>query len=115
LGVAAAAAIAYISIFSEAIHFELDDDGAFRYFKRANLQSTYDLSKYRLGYYRRTERGILGNNNIQLKLIDTEGKESEIDAGPLGTTQFDEMFAAMEKYAIQDVEQLSADKKPEER
>jgi hypothetical protein len=111
LGVAAAAAIAYISIFSEAIHFELDDDGTLRYFKRGALQNTYELSGYRIGYHRRTERGILGNNNIQLKFLDAAGTESELDAGPLGTTQFDEMFAAMGKYAVQDVEQVSAEKK----
>jgi hypothetical protein len=110
LGVAAAAAIAYITVFSEAIHFELDDDGTLRYFKRGNLQNTYELSKYRLGYHRKTEWGILGNNNIQLKFMDTNGQETDIEAGPLGTTQFDEMFAAMEKHAIQDVEQLIADK-----
>jgi hypothetical protein len=115
LGVVAAAAIAYITIFSEAIHFELDDDGALRYFKKGNLQSTYELSKYRIGYHRRTEWGILGNNNIRLKFMDTAGTESELDAGPLGTTQFDEMFAAMEKYAIQDVEQLPAGKKTQDR
>jgi hypothetical protein len=111
LGVVAAAAIAYVTIFSEAIHFELDDDGTLRYFKRGTLQSTYELSKYRLGYHRKTEWGILGNNNIRLKFMDTDGKESEVDAGPLGTTQFDGMFAAMEGYAIKDVEQLTAGKK----
>jgi hypothetical protein len=115
LGVAAAAAIAYITIFSEAIHFELNDNGTLQYFKRGTLQSTYELAKYRLGYHRKTEWGILGNNNIRLKFLDTDGKESEIDAGPLGTTQFDEMFAAMEEYAIKDVEQLTAEKKTQEQ
>jgi hypothetical protein len=114
LGVVAAAAIAYISIFSEAIHFELDDDGTLRYFKRGRLQSTYELAKYSVGYHRKTEWGILGNNNIRLKFLDTGGKESELDAGPLGTTQFNKMFAAMEGYAINDVEQLTTGKKPRE-
>jgi hypothetical protein len=111
LGVAAAAAIAYVTVFSEDIHFELDDDGTLRYFKRSSLQNAYELSKYRIGYHRKTEWGILGNNTIRLKFVDTNGQESEIDAGPLGTTQFDEMFAAMEQYAIQDTEKLTADKK----
>jgi hypothetical protein len=115
LGVVAAAAIAYITVFSEAIYFELDDDGTLRYFKRGTLQNTYELSKYRVGYHRKTEWGILGNNDIQLKFLDTAGKESELDAGPLGTTQFDEMFAAMEEHAIKDVEQLAAEEKPKEQ
>jgi hypothetical protein len=111
LGVAAAVAVAYITVFSEAIYFELDDDGSLRYFKRGSLQNTYELAKYRIGYHRKTEWGILGNNDIRLKFLDTDGEQSEIDAGPLGTTQFDEMFAAMEEYAIKDVEQLAAEKK----
>jgi hypothetical protein len=111
LGVAAAAIIVYITVFSENIYFELEDDGAFRYFKKGTLQNTLDLSKYKIGYHRKTEWGILGNNDIRLQFLSTEGEESEIDAGPLGTTQFNEMFAAMEKYAIRDVEVLTADKK----
>ena len=113
LGVVTAAMILYITVFSEAIHFELDNNGTLRYFKRNNLQNTYELSKYRIGYHRKTEWGILGSNDIQLQFLDMEGNKSELDAGPLGTAQFDEMFAAMEEYAIKaEVEQLTAEKKP---
>jgi len=111
LGVAAAALIVYITVFSENIYFELDDDGVFRYFKKGTLQNTLDLSKYKVGYHRKTDWGILGNNDIRLQFLSAEGEESEIDAGPLGTTQFNEMFESMEKYAIKDVEVLAAGKK----
>jgi hypothetical protein len=111
LGVAVTAIIVYIAVFSENIYFELDNDGTFRYFKKGTLQNTFELSKYRTGYYRRTEWGIFGSNDIKLKLLDAEGKETGIDAGPLGTAQFDEMFKEMGKYAIKDVEVLDAEKK----
>jgi hypothetical protein len=92
----------------------LNDNGTLQYFKRGALQSTYELAKYRVGYHRKTGRGILGNNNIRLKFLDANGKESELDAGPLGITQFDEMFAAMEEYTIKDVKRLTADNKTQE-
>ena len=111
LGVAAAAIIVYISVFSENIYFELDDDGTFRYFKMGTLKNTIKLSDYRIGYYRKTERGIFGLNNIALKLFDSEDQETNIEAGPLGTTQFDKMFAEMEKFAIKDIETLDPGKK----
>ena len=111
LGLAAAVALIYMAVFSENIHFELDDDGTFRYFKKGKLENTFALASYRLGYHRKTEWGILGNNNIDLKLLDAEDEETVIEAGPLGTAQFDEMFACMEKYSIKDIEVLSAEKK----
>ena len=110
LGVITAAIILYISVFSENIYFELDDDGTFRYFKMGALKNTFKLSDFRIGYYRKTEWGILGLNNIDLKIADANGEVTEIDAGPLGTAQFDKMFEEMEKYAIKDIETLSAGK-----
>ena len=110
IGIAVAAIIVYISVFGENILFELDDDGTFRYYKMGKLKNTYKLQEYRIGYYRKTERGILGLNNIDLKLQDSKGEEQSIESGPLGTTQFDEMFAEMEKHAIQDIETLEAGK-----
>jgi hypothetical protein len=109
LGAVAAAVVLYITVVSENICFELEDDGTLRYFKKGALQNTFQLSEYRVGFYRRTEWGILGNNNIELKLLDAEGKETEIEAGPLGTSQFDKMFEEMEKYAIKNVEVLAAE------
>jgi hypothetical protein len=112
LGIAAGAFLAYSNILSENIYFELDDNGTFRYFQRGKLKNTFELSQYSAGYHRRTEHGILGNNNIRLKLLNTSGEETEIDAGPLGTTQFNEMFAEMEKFSIKnEVEVLEAGKK----
>jgi hypothetical protein len=112
LGIAAAAFLGYTTILGENIHFEIDDDGAFRYFHRGQLKNTFELSKYGIGYHRRTERGILGNNNISLELLNAEGEQTVIDAGPLGTTQFNEMFTEMEKFAIKgETEPLKAVKK----
>jgi hypothetical protein len=111
LGVAAAVIIVYITVISENIYFELDDDGTFRYFKKGTLQNTFELSKYRTGYYRRTEWGLFGSTDINLKLRDAEGEETEIDAGPLGRARFEEMYKEMEKYAIKDIEVLDAGEK----
>jgi hypothetical protein len=112
LGLAAAAFLAYSTILGENIHFELDDNGTFRYFNRGQLKNTFELSKYSIGYHRRTERGFLGNNTIRLKLVNSEGEETEIEAGPLGTTQFNTMFEEMEKFSIADkAEPLEAGKK----
>jgi hypothetical protein len=111
LGIATAAALLYMAVFSENIHFELDDDGTFRFFKKGTLKNTFELSKCHIGYYRKTEWGIFGNNYITLNILDPEGKETGIDAGPLGTGQFKDMFEEMEKYAIKDVEVLEAAKK----
>jgi hypothetical protein len=111
LGIAAGLVLAYLTIFSENISFELDGNGFFSYFKNGRLQKKFELSKYRVGYYRETESGFLGNVDIDLKLMDSEGEETIIDAGPLGTSQFDKMFEQMEKFAIKDIEVLSAEKK----
>ena len=111
LGVLAVAALLYMTIFSEDIYFELDDDGAFRYFKQGREQHAFALPACRIGYRRKTEWGLFGNNDIKLKILDAEGEETEIDADPLGTSRFDEMFAAMEQFSIRDVETLTAEKK----
>ncbi|MCL2154245.1 MAG: hypothetical protein FWH53_01135 [Leptospirales bacterium] len=111
LGIAVGLVLGYITIFSENISFELDGNGMFRYFKNGKLQNTFELSKYRIGYYRKTESGFLGNVDIDLKLVDSEGEETGIDAGPLGTSQFDKMFEQMEKFAIKNIEVLNTEKK----
>jgi hypothetical protein len=113
LGIGAAAYLVKTTILDEDISFELDDNGGFRYFIRKNLKNTYELSKYSIGYHRKTQWGILGNNNIRLKFLSDQGEESEIDAGPLGTTQFNEMFEAMENFSIKSEETLIANKKKE--
>jgi hypothetical protein len=107
-GIGTAAVLLYIAVFSENIHFELEDNGTFRYFQKGALKHTFKLSECRVGYYRRTEWGILGNNDISLKILDDEGDETNIEAGPLGTGQFEDMFEEMEKHAIQNIEVLEA-------
>jgi hypothetical protein len=110
-GIVVAALLLYMAVFSENIYFELEDDGTFRYFNKGTLKNTFELSKCSIGYHRKTEWGIFGSNNIDLKILDAEGKETGIEAGPLGTGQFEDMFEEMEKYAIKDVEVLEAAKK----
>jgi hypothetical protein len=111
LGIAVGALLMYMAVFSENIYFELEDDGTFRYYKNGALKNTFELSKCHIGYHRRTEWGIFGNNNIDLKILDAEGEETGIEAGPLGTGQFEDMFEEMEKYAIKNVELLEAKEK----
>jgi hypothetical protein len=108
LGIVTAVALMYMAVFSENIYFELEDDGTFRYFKKGTLKNTFELSKCRIGYHRRTEWGIFGNNNIDLDILDAEGEKTGIEAGPLGTRQFEDMFGEMEKYAIKNIEVLEA-------
>jgi hypothetical protein len=110
LGVIVTGAIAYMAIFSENIYCELDDNGAFRFFQKGSLKNSFELGKCRIGYRRKTEWGILGNNDITLQIIDDKNEETFLDAGPLGTTRFDAMFAAMEKHAVRDAGFLSAGK-----
>jgi hypothetical protein len=109
-GVIVTGAIAYLAIFSENIYCELDDNGAFRFFQKGRLTNSFELGKCRIGYKRKTEWGLLGNNDIKLQIIDDKNEETFLDASPLGTSQFNDMFAAMEKHAIQDTEALSAGK-----
>jgi hypothetical protein len=102
IGLAAAAALLYMAFFSENIYFELDDDGAFRYFKRSNQEMSFNLTTCRVGYRRKSESGIFGNHDINLQILDSEDKEHSIDAAPIGVGQFTTMFTEMEKHAIKD-------------
>ena len=113
LGLAAAAILLYMAFFSENIFFELEDDGVFRYFKRGKPENTFDLKNCRIGYYRKSESGFSGNHDINLHILDGEGKEVNIDAAPLGATGFHEMFGEMQKFAIKD-EPIRAGGKKEE-
>jgi hypothetical protein len=110
-GVVVAVFLLYIAVFSENIRFELDSDGTFRFYKKGALKHTFDLTQSSIGYHRRTEWGLLGNNDISLKILDSEGRETVVDAGPLGTRQFETMFEAMEQHTQTDVEVLKATKK----
>jgi hypothetical protein len=102
IGLAAAAVLLYMAFFSENIYFELDDDGAFRYYKRGKLERSFILTKCRAGYRRKSESGIFGNHDINLRILNEKGEEDTIDAAPIGVDQFTEMFSEIEKYAIGD-------------
>jgi hypothetical protein len=109
VGVAAGAALLYMAFFSENILFELDDDGAFRYVKRGRPENSFALGGCRIGYRRKSRSGIFsGSNDINLRILDGEGKETNLDASPIGTDQFMSMFEQMEKYALKDEEPIRA-------
>ena len=83
----------------ENIHFELFDDGTFKYFKKKTLQNTFRLSDYLITWYRKTESGFLGDHDIQLKLLDKQTFfPIFIQAGPLRNSKFNNMFEEMQKY-----------------
>ena len=111
LAVIVTGAIAYIAIFSENIYCELDDSGSFRFFQKGSLKNTFELGTCRIGYRRKTEWGIFGNNDIKLQIIDDKNEETFLDMSPLGTTQFNDMFEAMQQHVIRDTEILSAGQK----
>jgi hypothetical protein len=103
-------AILYISVFSEDICFELDPDGVFRYYNRRILQNTFNLTNCYIAYHRKSETGLPSSHDISLKILDTttEDGETSFDCSPLGLQRFNEMFTAMEHFAIKHNETLSA-------
>jgi hypothetical protein len=105
--------ILYITVFSEDIHFELEPDGLFRYYKRRILQNTFNLKNCYITYHRKSEGGFPPTHDITLTIVDTavdtaDGGETGLDCGPLGLDQFNEMFGEMENFALKDTAVLSA-------
>jgi hypothetical protein len=101
-------AILYITVFSEDIGFELEQDGVFRCYKRRNLQNTFNLSNCYITYHRKSESGLPSSHDITLKILDAAGgEETCFDCSPLGLNQFNKMFTAMENFAIKNRETLS--------
>jgi hypothetical protein len=88
----------YASIFSENIRVEIDPAGTCRYFKNNKLMKQWLLPQCQVGYYKRTESGLLGNNNIRLDIRNEMGQDETVDCSPLGSTQFYNMFAHMETF-----------------
>lgn len=88
----------YSAIFSENIAFELYPDGRFRYIKNGKLQNEYNLTQCQVGYKTRTGRNV--NTDLKLQIVPPTGESHFIDASPLGSWKFHDMFAAMEKLSI---------------
>lgn len=88
----------YASIFSENIRVEIDPAGTCRYFKNGKLLKQWFLPQCQVGYYKRTESGLMGNNNIRLDIRNEMGQDETVDCSPLGSTQFYNMFAHMETF-----------------
>ncbi|MDR0449827.1 MAG: hypothetical protein LBH26_01005 [Treponema sp.] len=105
-----AAAILYITFFSEDIYFELEPEGVFRYYKRRILQNTFNLKNCYIWYHRKSESGFPPTHDITLKMLDSgaEDGEIQIDCSPLGLARFDEMYNEMEEFALKDKTVLSA-------
>jgi hypothetical protein len=109
-GLAAGAALLYMTFFSENIYFELDEDGSFRYFKKGTLRNSFAIQRCNVGYYRKSERGLLGSHDIRLKILDPEAGEDEIeiDCSPLGVSGFHEMFERLDELSANERKVLSA-------
>ena len=111
IGVAICAAILWISVFSEAIHFTLSDAGELSYYKRGKLQQQFDLPHCYVGYRRKTTDAT--SHDISLRILPAGKDESDtvyIDVSPLGRSRFEKMFAELEKFAANQPEVLRANK-----
>lgn len=87
----------YTSVFSSRISFTVSPDGEFCYYKKGKLEEQYDLKKCSIGYDRQTD-----GTYINLTIIDENGKESVIDAEPLGSSRFLKMYENMKQFVKDD-------------
>jgi hypothetical protein len=113
IGIGAGVALLYMAFFSENIYFELDDNGAFRYYRRGKEVQSFRLGDCRIGYRRKSQSGIFGNHDINLQIVDGKENTVTIDAASLGVDQFTGMYEEMEKHAIKE-EPVKAGKPKEE-
>ena len=105
-GVAIFILVCVLSIFSENIHFELDNT-ELRHFRGRKLKGTYEFDRIVVGYHSRSQRGLLGDNDIQLIIRTAEtGGETHLDCSPLGTKRFYEMFSILEGKCLNEPEKL---------
>jgi len=94
------------SIFSENVRFELNDT-ELRHFRGRKLKGTYKFDRIVVGYHSRSQRGLLGDNDIQLIIRTAEtGRETQLDCSPLGAKRFYEMFAILEDKCLNEPERL---------
>ncbi|MDR2528730.1 MAG: hypothetical protein LBD04_06925 [Synergistaceae bacterium] len=108
LGVLMFLSLAYLSVFSENVYFELEQNGVFRYYKRGKLQSAHDVKKCQVGYRRKSSSSFLSTDDIQLD-IQEEGKEKvTIDCSPIGETRFYKLFEKLDEMSLNSPEVLSA-------
>jgi len=98
LGAAGAVIILYITIVGENIRVEVDLR-ELRYYKGSKLKESYVLENIGVGYYSRVERGLMGNENLLLKVrkFDTQD-ETSLDCSPLGQKQFYKLFEYLEAH-----------------
>ena len=99
-------AILYITIFSENIRFEVNDDGTMRYFKKGKPQKIYILEEYRFGYNSKSDSI---SSDIILNILHIEsGEEEYIDCSPIGLRKFSDMYEKLKKYSKEETEVLKA-------
>jgi len=96
IGVATAVAVLFVTLVSEDIRVEVDER-ELRYFKRSKLSESFPLANLGVGYRTKVERGLLGNEDLTLKLLllDT-GEERALDCSALGAGRFYKLFETLE-------------------
>ena len=96
----------YLAIFSENIHFELDDEGTLRYYKRGKLKNTYNLESCLVGYHSKSDGT---STDISLHIHDMRNSLEEIiDCSPIGERQFQDMYAKLKGFTKEEPEVLKA-------
>ena len=99
-------ALLYMAIFSENIHFELEDDGILRYYKRSKLKNTYNLETCLVGYHSKSDGT---STDIAMHIHDMLNDTEEIiDCSPIGEKQFQNMYARLKGHTKEEPEVLRA-------
>ena len=103
--------ILYVSIFSERIKFEIDNN-ELRYYKGKRLRETHVLADIGVGYHTKIYRGVGGDNDLKLKIYNyNTDKESTIDCSPLGQSRFYKLYSCIkERTREEEVQVLKAEK-----
>ncbi|MDR1409454.1 MAG: hypothetical protein LBJ12_04140 [Oscillospiraceae bacterium] len=99
VGLVVFALLLYITIFKDAIRFELEN-GMMRYLVRGKEEHRFNLAQCAARYQIKTNNGSAGSISLYISELKSDGQYGEeiyIDCEPLGETQFMKLFASMEK------------------
>jgi len=101
IAVAVVILVLFVTVFGENIRVEVGDK-ELRYYKNGGLKKSYALDRIVVGYRARIEHGLFGNQNITLRIFDTDKQEEEtLDCSPLGKRRFDRLFAYLDEHTVQ--------------